>query len=829
MAKWGIPTVKRAFAAVVLVTIVAATSLVGDAAAQAPGPPSKGSAAPAGLIGPLADLSLQSTRLEAAAQSVAPGAQTSRAERIAAWTALGQLRIDDGGAVQVRAVIEGEGPDSEALAAMGVVVEHSFPAYGLAQYWVPQESLAAVARLDGVVSLSPPRYAFGQSGSLLSEGDGVHRADEARERFGLTGEGVRVGVISDGILGLEASIASGDAPELFASESFISLTDPDLLAGAEGTAMIEIVHDIAPGAALSSANTDTDLGMIDAVNFLAERNDIVVDDLGFFFPANGLSAVSRNTAAALNNPEWPIRAYFTAVGNSAQQHYREPFDPVSPFGLRLPAPGQVQSFHATDQTSDVLGRGTQQYNEIFLDTGTGVLLLLFWDALPGEYESDYDLYLLDTSNRIVEASVAGQTAVRGEPFEAIAFTNTGPSDFFRVVVQNFADLSPPHTIELFAFFAPPLPVPQLEAQPPVFNYNTPAGSIIGQGDAGGSVISVGAVDQETPDAIEFFSSHGPTADGRMKPEIVAVDGVTVTGNGGFGRPIDESDAAAGSRFFGSSAAAPHAAAMAALLAEARPELLGPDGDAANERALMRALILNSAIDLGEPGPENVFGYGRADTLTALELLPVAGFTIPETQRVPIGGSSTVTVTVLDINGNPYSGAMVELTGPEDQPLLTAAAGAELTTAAVTTTTTAADGQVGVRFDGLSLGVEEITFRVLLAFAGELVDTGIGGTIQVDIVQAQGGIDRVPLQPGWNNVGWGGRPTPAEEALAPIAPAIGRVWAWDPATRTWLSWSPRAPAVVNTLSVIQSGQSLWIFVTAQQTIFWEPPPPSIAED
>src|SRR5262249_51456707 len=93
-------------------------------------------------------------------------------------------------------------------------------------------------------------------------------------------------------------------------------------AGAEGTALLEIVHDIAPGAKLSFANADTDLAFSQAVNFLAASNDVVLDDIGFYGePYDGTSAVSRNTAAALNNPANPIRAYFTSVGNNADEHY----------------------------------------------------------------------------------------------------------------------------------------------------------------------------------------------------------------------------------------------------------------------------------------------------------------------------------------------------------------------------------------------------------------------------------------------------------------------------------------------------------------------------
>ena len=59
----------------------------------------------------------------------------------------------------------------------------------------------------------------------------------------------------------------------------------------------------------------------------------------------------------------------------------------------------------------------------------------------------------------------------------------------------------------------------------------------------------------TNSTIEFFSSQGPTIDGRMKPDVVGIDGVAISGAGSFG-----------TTFFGTSAAAPHVAGIAALAA-----------------------------------------------------------------------------------------------------------------------------------------------------------------------------------------------------------------------------------------------------------------------
>lgn len=163
--------------------------------------------------------------------------------------------------------------------------------------------------------------------------------DDLRSQLAVTGAGVTVGVISDGIFGLADAIASGDLPATTltrdGANKLVSTTggiistslraDGDLegglggaATGAEGTAILEIVHDIAPGAQLRFANFSTDLEFIAAVDFLAANSDVVIDDISFTGkPYDQSSDVSTNTAAELNNPSNPIRGYFTSAENAA--------------------------------------------------------------------------------------------------------------------------------------------------------------------------------------------------------------------------------------------------------------------------------------------------------------------------------------------------------------------------------------------------------------------------------------------------------------------------------------------------------------------------------
>ena len=150
----------------------------------------------------------------------------------------------------------------------------------------------------------------------------------------------------------------------------------------------------------------------------------------------------------------------------------------------------------------------------------------------------------------------------------------------------------------------------------IFNFNTLSGSLPAQSDSGGGVISTGAIFSGDPgnDTIESFSSRGPAGNGALKPDVSAIDGVDVSGAGGFSDP-----------FFGTSAAAPHVAGLAALLLELRPDLKAGEAgdDPVADRAALRDAILSGATDLGTAGPDNTFGHGRVHGVNAGGLLLVA--------------------------------------------------------------------------------------------------------------------------------------------------------------------------------------------------------------
>jgi hypothetical protein len=617
------------------------------------------------------------------------------------------LRINSNNEVQVYILMSAvTDANLRQLEASGATIEITDAAHKRVQARIPATRLQSVADVPSVNFIRLPSYGVRMTGSVDTEGDAILQAIQARQQLHVDGTGVHVGVISDGLKGIFASgsactansdgtstcqgiaggpISTGDLPSppanpttgtrnssgtLISSSGGITGTpfpsgaDLEGLppagcgfagAGAEGTALLEIVYDIAPGAQLAFANFQTSMDFENAVNSLASSNDVVVDDISFLGePDDGTSSISTNTAAALNSATNPIRGYYTAAGNFATGHYYGLYDDSKVNGNTISGisnSGDLHLFQQTDDTSvqpplvttDVLGLGPKPYNVIELPAGAEAVIFLTWDDTWGASSNNYDLYLVEQSTGKVVASSTDVQNGTQDPVEEIDYTNnTGAQDFFRIVVQNVNQAQAKH-LNIFTF-APecasagpsPLAPPGHER----LNFNTATRSLAAESDAGGSpasIVTVAAIcsasqkamearptdascADTTNSTIEYFSSQGPTLDGRLKPEISGIDGVSITGAGNFENP-----------FFGTSAAAPHVAGIAALLLQSASCLLSTSSypaDPGTARTNLSNLILDNATLVGGAGPaspDDVFGYGRIDALaSALQTVPVTG-------------------------------------------------------------------------------------------------------------------------------------------------------------------------------------------------------------
>ena len=151
------------------------------------------------------------------------------------------VRFDESGNVEVYIYLKAT--DETALqqvrnAVARVEIENTDA--GIVQAWVDPDDLNTLAALDVVREISPPDYGETRTGSINTQGDSLHRADLVRHFSGLTGKGVRVGVISDGMDRWATSRAKGDLP------GSIQIDPHRRGMGHEGTALLEIIMILLP-------------------------------------------------------------------------------------------------------------------------------------------------------------------------------------------------------------------------------------------------------------------------------------------------------------------------------------------------------------------------------------------------------------------------------------------------------------------------------------------------------------------------------------------------------------------------------------------------------
>jgi hypothetical protein len=501
------------------------------------------------------------------------------------------LPIDAQGRLYVRIDGADAGRHTDDLIAQGALPAAMAPGFDFLEAWVPYDRVFAVSELPWVRLVALPGMACFDVGAKTTEGDTILRAAQARTLFGIDGTGASVGVISDGVNSFGVAQGTGDLPG--------ALTIGNAGSGDEGTAMLEIVHDLAPGAALAfSSGVGGSAAMIASQNYLVSvvGANIVTDDVWLprepYFE-DGPVAQNASTLVTTKNV-----VYFTSAGNRAQRHVQQMFKDGGVRAIGTAGTFRPHDFGGGDYTLDIRLRNP---------SGTGVrhTIVLQWGEKFGTAAKNFDLYLLDGAlANVLQASTTVQNGA-GDPVELIDFTYSGPDNAPAALVVDFnsGGAAPSN-----------MPLKILANGPTFLQSVTPAGSV-NQEAGSPDVIALGAIDQADPgaDDAEAFSSRGPTSilfpapATRGKPDAMAIDDVSVTGAGGFPTP-----------FTGTSAASPHGAGLAALLRGAKPLLTA---------AVVKTGLLSTAVDLGTPGFDNTTGFGRLDAINFLapffDLPPVA--------------------------------------------------------------------------------------------------------------------------------------------------------------------------------------------------------------
>ena len=528
---------------------------------------------------------------------------------------------------------------------------------------MPIANLLKLDSLPQFIRYARPVYpALATSGLTQSQGDSAMNSLFARTGFNISGEGIKVGVISDSyntIIGNPAltDVQNGDLPgditNLINPNPVSVLLDyPFGRRTDEGRAMLQIVHDVAPKSKLSFRT-----GFISAGDFAEgikalqrDTCDVIIDDVTYItepFFQDGVVAKAADLVTSQGV------SYFSAAGNYGNKSYAGIFNAA-------PAPGTL-----TGSAHDF--GGGDIFQNISLTPGTYTIVLQWQDSIYslGQTQTgtnnDLDIYL--TYDNGTTLFGFNRNNMGGDPLEVMPFTVTANANTNIMIVRAAGSNNVNFKYVVF------------RGEISINEYQSGNSTIVGQANAAGAM-AVGAVLYKNtpafgvnPPTIASFSSIGGTpVNGvvRNKPDFCAPNGVNTTVQLG-GSNIDGD---LFPNFFGTSAAAPHAGAAAALLLSARKKFYNQT----ITPSAMRSLLQSTAINMDVAGFDFNTGYGLVDAGAAMStfaapnpeiisLTPTDTTIIPGTQPIAVivQGNFLTTQSVILFRGVPLTTTVISST------------------------------------------------------------------------------------------------------------------------------------------------------------------------
>lgn len=569
--------------------------------------------------------------------------------------------FDASNRVRVKVVLNG----SQSLAAvraqaeaLGAQVTAASDKYrkGVFSAFVPVDALTALAQSGGVSAVMLAIRPETNVGLTTSQGAPTMKTDQVNAQ-GYTGAGITVGVMSDSYdtktTGLHAAndVLSGDLPgagnPLGNSQPVVVLVDQ---AGGsdEGRAMAQIVHDLAPGAKLCFATAyNTPVEFANNIRALADKTgackaNVIVDDIIYLdepFFSDGIIAQAADEVVAAGVP------YFSSAGNrSASQGYLSDWRPVSKAAAvaaaqtvnlaLIPDAVSTGGFHNFNA-----GAGAADVSQTIRTNGNNNLVFQWNDPFDAHaVTTDYDVYIYNQAGTAIVYSSADDNAATDQPLEYISMPAAGTYQMVLVRHAN-APAVPVASKIRYVMFGTVINAEYVD-------YNTPV--TFGHNSARGAM-GTAAIPWYQTYQPETFTSPGTVTmyfdaagqrlaepEVRMKPDIAAIDGVNTT----FFSSDSAEDTDSFPNFFGTSAAAPHAAAVAALVMQKAggPNFITP----AQMRSVLQAtanphVLQPNAVDavaISGAAKITVTAVGNGDTPSSfnpnafrISMIAPAGYTL----------------------------------------------------------------------------------------------------------------------------------------------------------------------------------------------------------